>query len=137
MEGVWKYWDKYGYLTDSATYKNGIKIAYAKYEYYFIKPSVKELLLNPNATSKLNWYTYNFTDSLKNIFTEKQVGITDGKERIMFQVDFIENRGLLREYDSTGALTASDSVFTRKFQEAEFSSGPEGWRNYLRANLKA
>jgi antitoxin component YwqK of YwqJK toxin-antitoxin module len=135
MEGVWKYWDKDGYLTDSVIYKNGIRVAYGKYEYYFIKPELKQLLLNPNLTSSLNWYSYTFTDSLKNTFTQKEVGIKNGKEKIMFQADFLGNRGLLKEYDSTGAFT-TDSVFSKKFQEAKFTGGEDGWRDFLKRNLK-
>lgn len=136
MEGVWKYWDKDGYLTDSVIYKNGIRVAYGKYEYYFIKPDLKQLLLNPNIKSTLNWHSYTFTDSLKNTFSQKEVGIKDGKEKIMFQADFLGNRGLLKEYDSTGAFT-TDSVFTRKLQEAGFKGREDGWRDFLRKNLNA
>ena len=134
MDGVWKYWDTGGLLTDSMIYSHGIRLAYGMYKYYFLKPTLKQLVFNPTLKDTLNWYRYSFTDSLKNTFTEKEVGLKDGKEKIRFQVNFIGNRGLLKEYDSTGTVK-SDSVFTRELQEANFVGGEDGWRNFLRKTL--
>ena len=134
MDGIWKYWNINGLITDSMIYKQGVRTAYATYKYGFLKPTLKQLLFNPNLKDTLNWYRYSFTDSLKNTFTEKELKIKDGKEKIIFQADFAGNRGLLKEYDSTGAVK-TDSVFTRKLQEAEFISGEDRWADFLRKNV--
>jgi antitoxin component YwqK of YwqJK toxin-antitoxin module len=136
MEGVWKYWDKSGYLTDSMIYRHGTRIAYGSYQYSFSKPTIMQLLADPMAIDILEWYNYSFTDSLKNTFTAKDVDVKDGNEKIRFQADFVGNRGLLKEFDSTGAVK-TDSVFTREQKEAEFPGGQEGWVNFLRKNMKA
>ena len=134
MEGVWKYRDVNGLITDSMIYTKGTCTAYAAYKYNFSKPTLKQLLLNPYLKDTLTSYLYSFTDSLRNTFTEKEVSVKNGKEIINFEADFIGERGLLKEYDSTGAVK-TDSVFTRKLQEASFVGGDQGWRDLLRVNL--
>ncbi len=134
MEGVWKYWDKDGFLTDSMIYKNGIRIAYANYKYNFLNPTLEQLFFRDSLKSATYSYIYSFTDSLKNTFHEMQVSFKKGKPRIDFEVDFTGQRGLLKEYDSTGGVK-TDSVFTRKLQEAEYISGEQGWRDFLRKTL--
>lgn len=134
MDGIWKYWNTDGHLTDSMIYRQGIRVAYATYKYSFSKPGFKQLLLNPKLEDTLTWYRYTFTDSLKNTFLEKEVGVKNGKEKIIFQADFIGNRGLVKLYDSTGGVK-TDSVFTRELLEAEFIGGEQAWRDFLRKNL--
>lgn len=136
MDGVWKYWDKDGFLTDSAIYKTGIRIAYASYKYYFSKPSLEQFFFRDSLKTITYSYTYSYTDSLKNTFQERQVSVENGKSKTNFEVDFIGDRGLLKAYDSTGAVK-TDSVFSRKLQEAAFAGGEEGWRYFLRTNLNA
>ncbi len=136
MDGVWKYWDKNGFLTDSMIYKNGIRIAYANYEYYFSKPTLEQFFFRDSLRSANYSYFYSFTDSLKNTFEEKQVSVINGKPKTDFEANFIGDRGLFKEYDSTGAVKA-DSVFTKKMQEAEFAGGEDEWRNFLRKTLNA
>lgn len=134
MDGVWKYWDKDGFLTDSMMYKKGIRIAYGTYKYYFPKLTLERFFFRDSLKTATYSYMYSFTDSLKNTFYEKHVLVTKGKPKTNFEVDFIGNRGLLKEYDSTGAVT-TDTVFSKESKEAEFSKGEDGWRNFLRANL--
>lgn len=134
MEGVWKYWNDMGLTTDSVLYSGGTRIAYGSYTYYFAKPALKQLLISASLKDTLYLYRYSFTDSLKNTFTEKEVSIKKGKEIINFEANFIGDRGLLKDYDSTGAVK-TDSVFTRKLQEATFIEGEQGWRDFLRKNL--
>jgi hypothetical protein len=136
MDGVWKYWDKKGFITDSVIYKRGVRIAYGAYKYFFYKPTTKQLLVSPELKDTLAWRSYSFTDSLKNTFTQQEVSIKDGKERINFEADFIGDRGLLKDYDSTGVVKA-DSVFSRKLEEASFIGGDQAWRDFLRKNLNA
>lgn len=136
MEGVWKYWDKYGFLTDSMVYKNGIRTAYASYKYYFSKPTLEQFFFRDSLKTATYSYTYSYTDSLKNIFQERQVSVKKGNTKTNFEVDFIGDRGLLKTYDSSGVVK-TDSVFTRKMQEAEFATGDDGWRYFLRTNLNA
>ncbi len=136
MEGVWKYWDKDGFLTDSMIYKNGIRIAYASYKYYFSKPTLEQFFFQDSLKTATYSYTYSYTDSLKNTFQEKQVSVKNGKPKTSFEVDFIGDRGLLKAYDSAGVVK-TDSVFSKKMQEAEFAGGEEGWRYFLRTNLNA
>lgn len=136
MDGVWKYWDKDGFLTDSMVYKNGIRIAYASYKYYFSRPTLGQLFFRDSLKNATYSYIYSFTDSLKNSFYEKQVSFIKGKPKTNYDANFIGERGLLKEYDSTGAVK-TDSVFTRKMQEATFPGGEDGWRNFLRTNLNA
>lgn len=134
MEGVWKYWDKDGYLTDSMIYRQGIRIAYGTYRYNFSKPSLRQLLFNPKLKDTLNWYRYSFKDSLANTFSEKEVSIVNRIEKLNFEANFIGERGLLKEYDSTGAVK-TDSVFNRQLVEPTFPGGEDGWRNFLRKTL--
>jgi antitoxin component YwqK of YwqJK toxin-antitoxin module len=134
MEGVWKYWDKDGFLTDSMIYKNGVRTAYASYKYYFSKPTLGQLFFRDSLKTATYSYLYSFTDSLKNTFQEMQVSFKKGKPKTDFEVNFVGQRGLLKEYDSTGGVK-TDSVFTRKLQEAEYISGEQGWRDFLRKNL--
>ena len=136
MEGVWKYWDKDGFLTDSVIYKNGIRVAYANYEYYFSKPTLEQFFFRDSLKNATYSYLYSFTDSLKNTFEEKQVSVTKGRLKTDFEVNFTGDRGLFKEYDSTGAVK-TDSVFTKKMKEAEFAGGEDEWRNFLRKNLNA
>ena len=134
MDGVWKYWDKDGFLTDSMIYKNGIRIAYASYKYYFSRPTLGQLFFPDSLKTATYLYIYSFTDSLKNTFNEKEVSFIKGKPRTNSEANFVGQRGLLKEYDSTG-IVKTDSVFTRKLQEAEFINGEDGWRNFLRKTL--
>ena len=134
MDGVWKYWDKDGFLTDSMVYKNGIRIAYASYKYYFSRPTLGQLFFRDSLKNATYSYIYSFTDSLKNSFYEKQVSFIKGKPKTNFEVNFIGERGLLKEYDSTGSVK-TDSVFNRQLQDAKFISGEDEWRNFLRKNL--
>lgn len=136
MEGVWKYWDTKGLLTDSMIYNQGVRIAYGSYKYYFNSPSLKQLLLSPGLKDTLSWYRYSFTDSLKNTFFEKEVSIKNGKEKLNFEANFIGERGLLKDYDSTGVVK-TDSVFNRQLVEPTFPGGEDGWRNFLRKTLDA
>ena len=136
MDGVWKYWDTTGLLNDSMIYRQGIRIAYGKYKYNFKEPTALQLLFSPGLKDTLISYRYSFTDSLKNTFTEKQVSLNNGKEKIDFEVSFIGERGLLKEYDSTGTVK-TDSVFSRQLVEPEFLSGEDGWRNFLQKTLNA
>ena len=136
MDGVWKYWDTKGMLTDSMIYTQGVRIAYGSYKYYFNSPSVKQLLFSPKLKDTLSFYRYSFTDSLKNTFFEKTVSLKNGKEKINFEATFIGERGLLKDYDSTGVVK-TDSVFSRQLVEAEFLSGEDGWRNFLQKTLNA
>lgn len=134
MDGVWKYWDKRGFLTDSAIYSRGVRTAYGNYEYHFNSPSPKQLAASPGLKDTLSSYRYSFTDSLKNRFTEKMVSVKDGTEKIGFEVSFTGERGLLKEYDSAGAVK-TDSVFNRVLADASFSGGDYAWKNFLRKTL--
>lgn len=134
MEGVWKYWDKDGFLTDSVIYRNSIRIAYANYEYYFSKPTLEQFFFRDSLKSVNYSYLYSYTDSLKNSFEEKQVSVTNGTLKTEFEVYFIGERGLFKVYDSTGSVKI-DSVFTKKMHEAEFGGGEDEWRNFLRKTL--
>lgn len=134
MDGVWKYWDKDGFLTDSMIYKNGIRMAYASYKYHFSKPTLEQLFFRDSLKSATYSYIYSFTDSLKNTFQEMQVSIKNGKPKTDFEVNFVGLRGLLKEYDSTGAVK-TDSVYTRVLQEATFIGGEQEWRDFLRENV--
>jgi antitoxin component YwqK of YwqJK toxin-antitoxin module len=134
MDGVWKYWDTSGRVTDSVIYRQGTRIAYGSYKYYFKDPTIAQLLFSRSLKDTLSSYRYSFTDSLKNTFAEREVSIIAGKEKLNFEADFIGDRGLVKEYDSTGAVK-TDSVFTRQYVEAEFMGGEDTWRNFLRKTL--
>lgn len=134
MDGVWKYWNTDGQLTDSMVYRKGIRIAYASYKYGYSEPTLKQFLSNSKFKDTLIWYRYSFIDSLKNTFTEKKISVIGGKEKTNFEVNFIGERGLLREYDSIGAVKI-DSVFSRQLVEPSFPGGEDGWRNFLRKTL--
>jgi antitoxin component YwqK of YwqJK toxin-antitoxin module len=135
LDGVWQKWNKEGMLTDSSIYRKGIKMVYAQYSYYYHRTPY----VNPSAdTLRKAGYEvrYTFTDSLNNIFTEKQFTISGPEESLLFEANFKGERGLVSDYDKTGKLTRSDSVFTRKVIEAEFPGGDAGWRSFLQGNLK-
>ena len=136
MDGVWKYWNEDSLMTDSVVYSKGVRIAYANHQYYYSRPTLGQLFSTDRLKSTLYAYTYSFTDSLKNTFIEKNFIINNGKTRINYEVSFIGQRGLLKQYDSTGSVK-TDSVFTKTQQEAEFAGGEDGWRNFLRTNLNA
>lgn len=136
MEGVWKYWNDKGLITDSVLYRQGVRVAYGTYKYYFNSPSLKQLIFSPGLKDTLYLYRYSFTDSLKNTFTEKEVSLKNGNEKINFEANFIGERGLLKDYDSTGVIK-TDSVFSRQLVEPEFLSGEDGWRNFLQKTLNA
>jgi antitoxin component YwqK of YwqJK toxin-antitoxin module len=134
MDGVWKYWDEAGLLTDSVIYAKGIRTAYAKYEYHFGEPTIGKVLFPEALKNASYFYVYRFTDSLRNSFTDRHVSVNKGKAKTEFEAFFIGNRGLYKQYDSTG-LVSSDSVFTREIIEAEFPGGDAAWRNFLETNL--
>lgn len=135
MDGVWKYWNEDGLMTDSVVYNRGVRVAYANHQYYYNKPAtLGQLFSADRLKSTMYAYVYSFTDSLKNTFAEKSFIITNGKTRKNYEADFIGQRGLLKQYDSTGAVN-TDSVFSREQEQAEFTSGDDGWRNFLRTNL--
>lgn len=134
IDGVWKNRDKSGFLTDSTFYEKGIRTAFGKYRYGFNK---WYRLLPPAADSiKRDGYrlSYSFTDSLKNTFYESEAEFKNDDRHVNFEVFFIGNRGLLKEYDSTGNVK-TDSVFDRTLEEAAFSGGDEGWRRFLYKNI--
>jgi len=114
MQGLWQQWDNKGLKTDSMIYDKDYKVKYAAF-YHHLKG--KKLA------------TYKFTDSLQNTFVEKNYS---EKGDIFREVNFIGQRGLLKNYDSSGVTM--DSVFTREVIEASF---PGNWNDYLRKNLNA
>ena len=122
MEGLWKYWNSEGYITDSAFYEKGVRIAYGSFRYYFKKPTLKQLFSSSGKNKILYLYDASFTDSLKDTFSEKEQTFVDGIARTEYEVFFAGNKGLLKQYDSLGVVTA-DSVFTRDSKEAEFKGG--------------
>lgn len=135
MDGVWKSWNKTGLIRDSVIYRKGVRIAYGEYQYYYRKTPFG----NPSAdtlrqTGYALWYT--FTDSLNNTFTEKQFTVSGNTEHLVFEAGFKGERGVLTDYDNSGKVTKADSVFTRKFKEAEFPGGEAGWRSFLQQNLR-
>lgn len=136
MDGNWLYWNKYGLITDSAIYSKGVRVANGHYDYFFRTTAY----LNPSADAlRQAGYTflYHFEDSLKNTMTEKEITLSKGRERLNFEASFTGNRGLLKEYDSTGKVTATDSVFSRKLTEAKYPGGDAAWRSFLQRNLNA
>lgn len=117
MQGLWQQWNDKGFKTDSMIYEKDYKIRYAAFQYYHKDNSLS---------------SYSFTDSLKNTFVEKSFS---DKGIASSEVNFYGQKGLFKRYDSTGIITASDSVFTREESEAEFPGGPGGWNNFLKRNL--
>ncbi|MBP6287320.1 MAG: hypothetical protein KTQ13_03595 [Ferruginibacter sp.] len=136
MNGVWRYWDNRGFLTDSVIYSQGIRVAYAKYDYYFGRFTLGQYFGTDNMKNALHLLRYSFTDSLNNTFSEKEISFIDGKPRLNFEADFIGNRGVLKDYDSTGAFK-TDSVFDRILKEASFPGGDDEWRYFLFKNLNS
>src|SRR6185369_12921515 len=114
MQGLWQQWNDKGLKTDSMIYEKDYKIRYAVFTHY-------------NKDSVLT--SYSFTDSLKNTFIEKTFY---NKGMVSSEVNFYGQKGLYKRYDSTGVITASDSVFTREESEAEFPGGPAGWATFLK-----
>ena len=137
MNGVWTNWNSDGLMTDSAIYVKGVRTAFANYQYHYPQPDNGELLSIEQIKDSLSSYTYSFTDSLKQTFKEESFSIHNGKTRLEYEVSFLGQRGLLKKYDSTSNEVKTDSVFTRKKQEATYPGGDEAWRNYLRRNLNA
>ena len=137
MNGVWTNWNNDGLITDSAVYVKGVRTAFANYLYNYPKPDRVELISVEEIKTTLSGYTYSFTDSLKQTFKEESFSIRNGKTRLEYEVSFLGQRGLLKKYDSTSNEVKTDSVFTRKKQEATYPGGDEAWRNYLRRNLNA
>lgn len=115
MQGLWQNWDVKGRKVDSVIYEKGVRIAYAKFDYYY-----RDTVL----------FSRTFTDSLKNIFTEK---LFSSKGNLENEVFFVGNRGILITYDSVGVKT--DSVFSRELKEASFPGGDRAWTTYLQQNL--
>jgi antitoxin component YwqK of YwqJK toxin-antitoxin module len=116
-QGLWQEWNEKGHKTDSVIYEKGYRVRFAAFEYY-----EKENRLS----------SYAFTDSFANTFTESFFYI---KGNSSSDVTFIGERGLLKSYDSTGAITATDSVFSRGGTEATFPGGDDAWMVYLGRNL--
>ena len=135
MDGVWKYWNNRGYVTDSAIYQNGTRVAYGKYEYYFKETTLAELFAPDRSKDNLRSFRYSFTDSLKNTFFEKEVGFYDNKPVTRQEADFTGNKGTLKIYDSTGALIETEAVTDRKLEEATFQGGDAEWRIFMQKNL--
>lgn len=133
MHGLWKYWNDEGYITDSAFYDRGIRVAHASFVHYFKHPSLKQLFAS-GIRKTMYLYYERFTDSIKNTFNEKEVSIVNGMARTNYEAFFVGQRGLYIEYDSAGKVK-TDSVFTREAREVEFKGGEDGWRDFLRKNL--
>jgi Gram-negative bacterial TonB protein C-terminal len=113
-EGIWQQWDSLGYKTDSAQYVLDKEIIAIKWGY----------------TNKGTLGYKTITDNLAD--TYQSIGY-DSAMNIIRKVEFKGQRGLLTTYTGKGVTT--DSLFTRKEQEAEFPGGDEGWRVYLEKNL--
>lgn len=116
-EGLWQQWDKDGHKTDSLIFENNYRIRFTKFGYYHKDKSKS---------------SYAFTDSLANTFTQSYYR-ENGTP--ISEVYFIGEKGLLKNYDSTGTITKSDSVFTREEKEATFPGGDAAWRAFLGRNL--
>jgi antitoxin component YwqK of YwqJK toxin-antitoxin module len=115
MEGIWQNWNDSGLKTDSIIYIKGLRVAFAKFNYYTSKGVMKS----------------SFTDSLNNTFTEKEYA---EKGEITSEVLFTGNKGVFIRYDSTG-LIKKDSVFSRTIKEASFKGGDVAWRRYLSSSV--
>ena len=116
-QGLWQQWDKKGQKTDSLIYENGYRVRFAKFNHY-----EKDSTLS----------SYAFTDSLANTFTQLYFY---KKGNPSSEVTFLGQRGLLKNYDSTGTITGTDSVFSREEIEASFPGGDKAWTTYLQKNL--
>lgn len=119
--GVWEDWNLLGEKTDSAWYKDGIRLGYAKYSYYY----------GVNKTSnKKGIYVYTYCDSLAdnsytNYYTE------DGLlESILRKVG--------EQYvwtDFTANSSRTDTVMDKVEIEASFPGGNAAWTRYLERSL--
>jgi antitoxin component YwqK of YwqJK toxin-antitoxin module len=134
MDGWWKHWVRAGFIEDSVFYSNGARTIFGAYWYSFKKNY--NLKAPPVDSIKMEGYhyRYSFTDSLNDTFYEKSCWVEKGNERISYEVNFKGNRGLLKEYDSTGHVN-TDSVFSREATEAAFPGGEGAWRDFLYRNL--
>ncbi len=139
MDGVWQYWNTGGRKTDSIIYKNGVKTAYASYIYAYRGTDIIDAkTLQPISQREYYPVRYSFTDSLNNTFYEKIFSQTAGHNgAVDYEVNFTGQRGFLKEYDSTGALKKTDSVFNRTFKEAGFPGGDAAWRVFMQQNLNS
>jgi antitoxin component YwqK of YwqJK toxin-antitoxin module len=137
MNGVWKTWNKYGFITDSIFYESGLRTGFGKYQYAFNKYYKSPNPVIDSIEKDGYILTYSFTDSLKNTCYQSESSYKKGVKKVNFEVFFTGNAGLLKEYDSTGNIK-EDSVFDRMLAEAEFSqSGEEGWRRFLQKNINS
>jgi hypothetical protein len=111
-EGTWIKRDTSGLLKDSSIYKNGIKYAYAKFEY--------------NNHKQIS--SYEFTDSLKNTYQYLSFDSTGTK---VAEASFTGNNGIYNVYDS--GKVKSENVFSRELKEAECPA----FKKHLEKTLKA
>ncbi len=134
MDGWWKSWNKYGLITDSIFYNTGVRTIFGKYLYGFNK--YYKVFIPTLDSIKKDGYdiNYSYTDSLNNTLYERKSWIENGVEKIRYEVNFKGDKGLLKDYDSTGNIK-TDSVFTRKINYAEFPGGEGAWREFLYKNL--
>jgi antitoxin component YwqK of YwqJK toxin-antitoxin module len=117
-QGLLQQWNDKGLKTDSIIYDKDIRIRFAKFEYYN-----KEKIRS----------SYAFTDSFANTYTQLYFY---KKGNLSSEVVFAGQRGLLKSYDSTGTDVKTDSVFSREEIEASFPGGTEGWKDFLKKNLR-
>lgn len=135
MNGVWKYWNTHGLLTDSVIYRDGIRVAFANYEYFFKRLTLQQYFGFESVKNNLLSMRYSFTDSLKNTFSEKEIGFYEGKPVILQEADFTGQTGILKINDSTGALKNTEAVNSRVLSEATFPGGDGEWRQFMVQNL--
>jgi antitoxin component YwqK of YwqJK toxin-antitoxin module len=113
--GLWKTWDKKGYITDSSFYVNNVVVKQVKFGY------------NDNYTCQ---NSYSFYDSLQDIFNLKDY---DSLCKLIHEVVFEKGKGVSKHYFKDSTFTQDiDNIVVR---ESEFKGGNQAWGVFLQENL--
>jgi len=119
MQGLWQQWNDKGLKTDSIIYDKDIRIRFAKFEYYS-----KEKIMR----------SYAFTDSLANTYTQLyfyKKGNLSSVSGICRAERFVENAMIVQ------VLMLKQILFSSREEiEASFPGGAEGWKDFLKKNLR-
>ena len=116
--GLWIKWDSEGRIIDSTNYEKGRKITETHLVYH--RNGIMLSVSHINFTADTISETKNYDDSA----------------RLVSEVSFAGQKGLLKYYDK-GNLTSSDSVFSTREIKAEPYGGDKAWNHYIMTRLQS